>query len=77
MAVILILYFLPNIGIITTYLLMKGDFMKLLNLLSKIDHKILQGNTDIEISDIIYDSRKVTPNTLFVQKRNSYELSKK
>ena len=66
MAVILILYFLPNIGIITTYLLMKGDFMKLLNLLSKIDHKILQGNTDIEISDIIYDSRKVTPNTLFV-----------
>lgn len=40
--------------------------MKLINLLSKIEYTIIQGNTDIEISDIIYDSRKVKEDTLFV-----------
>lgn len=40
--------------------------MKLLNLLSKIEYTIIQGNADNEISDIIYDSRKVKENTLFV-----------
>ena len=40
--------------------------MKLETLLKRIDYKVLQGNTDIEISDVIYDSRKVCKDCVFV-----------
>lgn len=40
--------------------------MKLKDLLKGFDYKIKSGETDIEISDIIYDSRKVKPNCVFV-----------
>ncbi|MGN1131994.1 MAG: UDP-N-acetylmuramoyl-L-alanyl-D-glutamate--2,6-diaminopimelate ligase [Ruminococcus sp.] len=40
--------------------------MLLSDLLKKIDFNIIKGNTDVEISDIIYDSRKVVPGTVFV-----------
>lgn len=40
--------------------------MKLNNLLQNIDFEITQGNPDVEISDIIYDSRKIVPNSMFV-----------
>jgi UDP-N-acetylmuramoyl-L-alanyl-D-glutamate--2,6-diaminopimelate ligase len=40
--------------------------MKLKDLLKNIDFKIIQGNTDTEISDIIYDSRKIVPSSMFV-----------
>lgn len=40
--------------------------MKLETLLKRIDYKVLQGNTDIEVSDVIYDSRKVCKDCVFV-----------
>ena len=40
--------------------------MLLSELLKKIDFNIVKGNTDVEVSDIIYDSRKVVPGTAFV-----------
>ena len=40
--------------------------MTLKNLLNKIDYTLIKGNLDIEISDLIYDSRKVTTGTVFV-----------
>lgn len=40
--------------------------MLLSNIIEKIDFDIVKGNTDIEISDIVYDSRKVVPGTVFV-----------
>ena len=40
--------------------------MTLKNLLNKIDYTLIKGNLDIEISDLIYDSRKVTAGTAFV-----------
>lgn len=40
--------------------------MKLSGILEKVEYTLLQGNADIEISDIVYDSRKATKNTLFV-----------
>ncbi|MCT4688198.1 UDP-N-acetylmuramoyl-L-alanyl-D-glutamate--2,6-diaminopimelate ligase [Vallitalea sp.] len=40
--------------------------MKLQGLLKNIDYKVLQGNEDINISNIQYDSRKVTDASLFV-----------
>ena len=40
--------------------------MKLEQLLTRINYSIVKGSTDIEISDIIYDSRKACPNCLFV-----------
>lgn len=40
--------------------------MILTQLLSGIEYTLLSGNTDIEISDIIYDSRKVIENCAFV-----------
>lgn len=40
--------------------------MKLEKLLTNIDYKVEQGNLNIEISDIIYDSRKIIPNSLFI-----------
>lgn len=40
--------------------------MKLNKILEKIDYRYLQGETEIEISDILYDSRKVIPDSMFV-----------
>ena len=40
--------------------------MKLNNLLKNIDFEIIQGSTDVEISDVIYDSRKIVPGSMFV-----------
>ena len=35
-------------------------------LLERLDYKIIQGNTQIEITEVVYDSRKVSPGCLFV-----------
>ena len=40
--------------------------MKLSKLLTQCDYTVLQGNTDIDIVDVIYDSRKVTKGCAFV-----------
>lgn len=40
--------------------------MKLNNLLKNTDYKIIQGSADVEISDIVYDSRKIVPGSMFV-----------
>ncbi len=40
--------------------------MKISRLIEKLNIKKVSGNTDIEISDIIYDSRKVVKNCMFV-----------
>lgn len=40
--------------------------MKLGQLLEKLDYTLLQGEINIEIADIVYDSREVTPGTVFV-----------
>lgn len=40
--------------------------MKLSKILKNISYQLVQGDIDIDVVDIIYDSRKVTPNTLFV-----------
>ena len=40
--------------------------MKLTDLLEKLDYKCTQGSVDIEITDVIYDSRKVTNGCLFI-----------
>ncbi|MBQ3692936.1 MAG: UDP-N-acetylmuramoyl-L-alanyl-D-glutamate--2,6-diaminopimelate ligase, partial [Clostridia bacterium] len=40
--------------------------MKLSNLLTDVDHSVLSGSTDIEIGNLVYDSRKVQPGDVFV-----------
>lgn len=40
--------------------------MKLEKLISKLDYSVVCGSTDIDISDVIYDSRKVCKDCLFV-----------
>ncbi|MBQ7965135.1 MAG: UDP-N-acetylmuramoyl-L-alanyl-D-glutamate--2,6-diaminopimelate ligase [Ruminococcus sp.] len=40
--------------------------MKLSKLLTQCEYTVLQGNTDIDIVDVIYDSRKVTKGCAFV-----------
>lgn len=40
--------------------------MKLKQLISQCEYSILSGSIDIEIADVIYDSRKVTPGCAFV-----------
>lgn len=40
--------------------------MKLEKLLTRINYTVLAGTTDMEISDVIYDSRKVVPGCAFV-----------
>ncbi len=40
--------------------------MKLSSLLKEFSYTIEKGSTDIEVSDIIYDSRKIKPNCVFV-----------
>ena len=40
--------------------------MRLQALLQEIDYKILRGTPDIEISAVVYDSRKLTKDCLFI-----------
>jgi UDP-N-acetylmuramoyl-L-alanyl-D-glutamate--2,6-diaminopimelate ligase len=40
--------------------------MKLSELLEGIDHEVVQGETEREISAVVYDSRKVTKGCLFI-----------
>lgn len=39
---------------------------KLTSLLERLDYEIVQGSTEIEITDLVYDSRKITKGCLFV-----------
>lgn len=39
---------------------------RLEKLLERLDYTVVQGSTDIEITDLVYDSRKVKPGCLFV-----------
>lgn len=39
---------------------------KLNSLLERLDHQVIQGRTDIEIMDLVYDSRKLCKGCLFV-----------
>lgn len=39
---------------------------RLEKLLERLDYMVVQGNTDIEITELVYDSRKVKPGCLFV-----------
>lgn len=43
-----------------------GIRMTLSKLLEKSEYILMQGNTDVEITDLVYDSRKVTKNSVFV-----------
>ncbi|MBS6643521.1 MAG: UDP-N-acetylmuramoyl-L-alanyl-D-glutamate--2,6-diaminopimelate ligase [Clostridiaceae bacterium] len=40
--------------------------MKLIQWLDKIEYKLLQGTLDLEVTDVIYDSRKAKDQTVFV-----------
>lgn len=40
--------------------------MKLNQLLKTVEYTLIKGNADTEVSDIIYDSRKITPGSMFV-----------
>lgn len=40
--------------------------MKLSQICEKVEYTLIQGNIEIEIADIIYDSRKVKENTVFI-----------
>jgi len=39
---------------------------KLTSLLERLDYETVQGDTEIEITDLVYDSRKITKGCLFV-----------
>ena len=40
--------------------------MKLSSLLEKLEYTCIQGNTEQEVTDVVYDSRKVTEGSLFI-----------
>ncbi|MCR5791714.1 MAG: UDP-N-acetylmuramoyl-L-alanyl-D-glutamate--2,6-diaminopimelate ligase [Lachnospiraceae bacterium] len=40
--------------------------MRLLDLVENVEYKCLQGNADIEVNELVYDSRKVTKGDVFV-----------
>ena len=40
--------------------------MRLLDLLGKVSFECIQGKTDVEVSAVVYDSRKVVPGCLFI-----------
>ena len=40
--------------------------MKLNKILNNIDYELVKGNIDIDITDIIYDSRKIIKDSIFV-----------
>ena len=39
---------------------------KLKDLLSKLEYQCVQGTEEIEVTEVVYDSRKVTPGSLFI-----------
>ena len=39
---------------------------KVRDLVKGLDHKVLKGNIDTEVSDVVFDSRKATKDTIFV-----------
>lgn len=41
-------------------------FMNIKNLIQDLDCQIIQGNTDTSITELIYDTRKITPGSMFV-----------
>ena len=43
-----------------------GNMMKLSALLKNLKYEVLQGTPEVEIAEIVYDSRKVTPGSLFL-----------
>ena len=43
-----------------------GGQMKLINILNGLNNYKIRGNEELEIANIANDSRKVTPNSLFV-----------
>ena len=45
--------------------------MKLLSLLEHLEYKCLQGNTDQEVSSVVYDSRKVEGKSFYLHQRRS------
>ena len=49
--------------------------MKLLSLLEHLEYKCLQGNTDQEVSSVVYDSRKVEEGSLFICIRGIFFLN--
>ena len=40
--------------------------VKLARLLEKVDYELIQGSLDTEVTDLAYDSRKITKGMLFV-----------
>ena len=40
--------------------------MRLKTLLEKLEYTVVRGNDDIEISEVVYDSRKLSKDCLFV-----------
>lgn len=40
--------------------------MRLGDLIDKIEYKCIQGDTDIQVTEVVYDSRKVSPGCLFI-----------
>ena len=40
--------------------------MKLSKICEEIEYTLLQGSLETEVRDIIYDSRKIAPETMFV-----------
>ena len=40
--------------------------MRLIDLLERMEYRVLQGDTDKEVSTLVYDSRKVEKNSVFV-----------
>ena len=51
--------------------------MKLSQLLEQIEYTCVQGGLDKEIKSVVYDSRKVTPDSLFLCIKNiSYIIEK-
>ncbi len=40
--------------------------MKLTDLLCKLDYECIQGSTDLEVDQVVYDSRKITEGCLFI-----------
>ena len=40
--------------------------MKLTDLLCKLDYECIQGSTDLEVGQVVYDSRKIAEGCLFI-----------
>ena len=43
-----------------------GNIMKLTYLLEKLEYEVIQGNDQIEITELVNDSRKVVEGSVFV-----------